>query len=574
MSKSDKTPGSKRISSSLLSALPQPIRTRNRSASMPQKVSSKTADTSKTSLKVPTSQLPRPRTHSSASRIPSGLLPTKAPSPNLPWSRSTPAQLARPLSVPSQTPASRRISHAMSTYPVEPDAPRVVKPQPKLIINLLKKTMGEYPIEKAIVGDLMRLHDQELRLGEEREVSKRRGLDAGFGAFCSSSIQSNDLTHSNQLDIFTAKFRETNKYASASIVFDDKTHDLPILVIACIERLKHVGEYMCSFTFCLSRVPQGLDRISALLQSDESTESARFDELCEIFNSTVHFGNGFSLKHESDRNVHALLRSFMGNDNLSVVRPTELVGVIDDLCVPTYGGSVRRPDRNTLKTARYLLRLLPTANLSLFLYIFDFASRIWETMTDQLAHKTADIEKVRSTFGCWLFGKENIERSDNMMHWFLKNKDQIFPGLCSMTLDQAGGRNSMSRSTSMTIGDDDIWTPSLDRVGNFLDSSPPVVPRMLEFQEESTRKFDRKRLYDSDVPRYGAPAKSSSHHLSANLDILRVGTSAKSSPQRDVAFARSSLAQAPSEIPSPRVESHTTSQRKIEEDSDAECECS
>ncbi|THU98046.1 hypothetical protein K435DRAFT_838319 [Dendrothele bispora CBS 962.96] len=221
-------------------------------------------------------------------------------------------------------------------------------------------------------------------------------------------------------------------------------HDLPILVCKCVQELSARGEV-------------GISAVIGTTMSVDPT-ATRLEALVDIFNSSsrLHkFGSNTTLLDESTEDVWGLLDRFLTELPEAIVLsgpgsngPTNDKGIARALwewcCVCPVSNMVR------IKVARLLLRLLPSANLSLFAYLMGYVCWVVESRLGvQMGEVQLDVvrgvlgedknalEFVRK-FGKWMFGtsnggsgkvrglqEESWDEVTSIMVWFLRHWDTI-----------------------------------------------------------------------------------------------------------------------------------------------------
>lgn len=115
---------------------------------------------------------------------------------------------------------------------------------------------------------------------------------------------------------------------------------------------------------------------------------------------------------------------------------------------------------------QHLLRLLPSANLSTFVYLLAFLNQIVASLlgSDRMDSATinSEREELGRLFGKWIFGnrirdswgsEEQVDASAVMMVWFLTRWETIVDGLFSMgktrkPAEQGGNKNDTSQEPS------------------------------------------------------------------------------------------------------------------------------
>ncbi|PBK66431.1 hypothetical protein ARMSODRAFT_1006151 [Armillaria solidipes] len=330
---------------------------------------------------------------SSSSRIPqpSGQARQRAVSPSRlprPQSRQYPAALQPQNRVPHASSPAVSIPTSMSTSYCEQlkSKPRnLIKPSPTLVVNYLHDVMG-----RDIVNVTWHLEMDDLLALHERELMERR---SGRGSRQSSL----DMT----MSIFGAPLRQVSMYASTAAILGGFEHELPIVVYSCVEELY-----------------RGIKSQPTVAGSS----SARVAHLVQTFDSPPHFGCTTSLFKESEGDVYALLTTFLSRLPEPVIYPMGIMHALRQFCTEMHATQFQDL---RLRTVQLLLRLLPSANLSLFVYLLAFLSQIVQ------AQPGVD-ENIANAFGIWIFG---AEAGTSMMIWFLKNWGAVVKGLFELPFD-------------------------------------------------------------------------------------------------------------------------------------------
>lgn len=122
------------------------------------------------------------------------------------------------------------------------------KPDPRLILSSLSRTFNLHLEDYLDVGVLTSLHTRD-RLDSEARVKERnswrtgkpmfRGDEwSGLGMFYFSSP---DLSSRVLPVVFSEPLHKASIYASSSVVLGGREHDLPIVVVGCVEELYRTG---------------------------------------------------------------------------------------------------------------------------------------------------------------------------------------------------------------------------------------------------------------------------------------------------------------------------------------------
>ncbi|KAK0469110.1 uncharacterized protein EV420DRAFT_1492550 [Desarmillaria tabescens] len=290
----------------------------------------------------------------------------------------TPHNSSPPVSIP--TSISTSYCEQLKTKPRN-----LVKPSPTLVMNYLHDVLG-----RDIVNVTWHLEMDDLLALHERELMERRN---GRGSRQSSLDMS--------MNIFGVPLRQVSMYASTAAILGGLEHELPIVVYSCVEELY-----------------RGIKSQPIVAGSS----SARVAHLVETFDSPPHFGCTTSLFKESEGDVYALLTTFLSRLPEPVIYPEGIMHTLRQFCTGTHHTQFQDL---RLRTVQLLLRLLPSANLSLFIYLLAFLSQV-------VQEQPGVDENIANAFGDWIFG---TEAGTPMMIWFLKNWGAVVKGLFELPFD-------------------------------------------------------------------------------------------------------------------------------------------
>ncbi|KIJ09994.1 hypothetical protein PAXINDRAFT_172261, partial [Paxillus involutus ATCC 200175] len=254
-------------------------------------------------------------------------------------------------------------------------------------------------------------------------------------------------------------------YASTSIAIGDFQHDLPIVVVACVEELTKTGIYQ-----------SGLFR--ALPSRD------RHLQLIDIFDKSTDFGAHFSMRGQTMPDVCALLSTFLsslpsplidphiysalwqwsvkpsvkredarreqqegeeeerraksGPPRPNLTKPTERV----DLHLTTDG----ELEGNQVCIAQILLRFVPIGNLSLLIYLLGFFTQL-----PLCPDNGIDFEDIARIFGYRLLGGSAKAVSQKMMLWLLTRWPQISEMLLAENCGMSPSSSPAQPSSSIVL---------------------------------------------------------------------------------------------------------------------------
>ncbi|KAF9236012.1 hypothetical protein BU15DRAFT_23820, partial [Melanogaster broomeanus] len=223
-------------------------------------------------------------------------------------------------------------------------------------------------------------------------------------------------------------------FASTSIAIGDYQHDLPIVVVACVEELTKTGIYQ-----------HGLFR--ALPSRD------RHLQLIDIFDKSADFGAHYNMRGQAMPDICALLSTFIS----SLPSPLIDLPIYLALWQWSVGPSVTREDAHManllrlslaqyserhdlsidtdselegdqISIAQILLRLVPISSLSLIIYLFGFFTQLPLCPDNEI-----QFEDIARIFGHRLLGGSTKEVSQKMMMWLLTRWPQISETLFAET---------------------------------------------------------------------------------------------------------------------------------------------
>ncbi|KAF9013758.1 hypothetical protein BDZ89DRAFT_1046650 [Hymenopellis radicata] len=265
----------------------------------------------------------------------------------------------------------------------------LVKPDPNILMRHLRKCLGQEfrQVQPFLdLDDLVALHERELMEREER-------------------------------DVFGAPLRQVAVYASTVTILGGLEHELPIVVYSCVEELYRA----------LKAPP-----------SPARSSPTRVASLVQTFDTPPHFGCTTSLFRESESDVFALLSSFLSRLPEPIVYPQGIVAALAHCCSLQNVDAVQR-----------ILRLLPSANLSVFVYLLAFLSQVNQTK--------AGIEAdLGDAFGQWLFG---LVKGPELMVWFIRNWTGVVRGLFDLDWDEPVGDSVLFTTSPLPVRADSLELP-------------------------------------------------------------------------------------------------------------------
>ncbi|KAI0061798.1 hypothetical protein BV25DRAFT_705042 [Artomyces pyxidatus] len=434
-----------------------------------------------------------------------------------------------PPSVPSspRTPQSRKDSRGKDQIdsPVSPSARTIPPyaprwPAKKLVnrIRLLLRLDGKNIKDYLDPQDVFALNKADLQFRERMESERARMMRMRLGlepspfkkesrtwlVFCSAGRH---LTIA--VDAFAVPLWKSTLYSSNTAVLGGARHDLPIVVFACIEELYRTGIYQ-----------SGLFR--------DLPNRRRHMELIELFNTAPTFGEGVSLRAESTQDICALLSTFLKNLAEPIIDPV-LFEPFWQWCVKpsvqreesrlqreeseeeearcVFYRTGRKPVRPTrrqvqararahaaedeslegtqIAIAQDLIRLLPTHNYSLLVYLCAFFTQVPLCPDNGIT-----FEDIGRIFGYALLGGSR-SASRHVMVWLLTRWHRISEGL----LDEDDGSECIT-DFEVPEKDDGLRYP-----GDCTSKQPeaPLFDRGYAMVSPAV-PFDAKRYDDSIAP--------------------------------------------------------------------------
>ncbi|KAF5356463.1 hypothetical protein D9757_012464 [Collybiopsis confluens] len=380
----------------------------------------------------------------------------------------------------------------ISLTAVQPAPQKIFKRDPRRVLCDLGMLLGSGQMEKLNgylpLDILMAIHERELMEGEAR-LQRANSIKS----HSEGSSVARGSTSTAPTGVFGFPLRQITLYASTKTALGGFEHDLPIVVFACVEELYRAGISTPSNPTPTSPSPNVFLTRRTLSSSPMDDKDgtgkgeSRIDVLFSIFDSPKdQFGLLSSLKDEASNDVYGLLTAFLSHLPEPVLAPVEIVqGLRDALwtwCIRPQRGDApisSLPSMTLVKRveiARLLLGLLPTPNLSLFVYLMAFSCQILDVrvkrrearnslaftgtegaaeisaleaqmlaMERELEEKNAkEREKIKlgRVWGAWLFGNDSDgegnhvvdgevgeeSRSTRIMAWMVSHWGDIIRG--------------------------------------------------------------------------------------------------------------------------------------------------
>ncbi|KAH7920559.1 Rho GTPase activation protein [Leucogyrophana mollusca] len=330
--------------------------------------------------------------------------------------------------------------------PAEPQHPHVPRASPNQMyrrLDALVRRDKHRAMDYLAFEDVVELYKRDTALREQ--MRERKG------------VRTDRDPH---FRVVGTSLHEVVLHAGASIVLGDYVHDLPIVVLACVEELNRTGIYQ-----------QGLFR--ALPNRD------RHLKLIQIYDTSADFGVKFSMRGQMMPDICALLSTYISSLPSPVLDP-HLYGAFWHWCVKpsvkrederreqreweeeeliAAGKLVPRPkskqaqlqaqgrddlrldsstslESDQIAIAQVILRFLPVPNLSLLVYLCQFFTQL--PLSPDNGIQFEDIARI---FGHRLLGGSMKTTSQKMMVWLLMRwpliSESLFTDRCGIATPTA-----------------------------------------------------------------------------------------------------------------------------------------
>lgn len=412
----------------------------------------------------------------------------------------------------------------------KPYAPR---PRPHILYprldKLVRREKHRAMDHVSFEGDVLELYREEGDLREKLREKRKGGVEKRDPKF----------------RVIGAPLRDVLIHASTTITIGEHQHDVPTLVVACVEELTRTGIYQ-----------QGLFRT---LPSRD-----RHLQLIDIYDSSADYGAKFSMHGQTMPDICAVLSTFISALPHPLLDP-KLYGGFWHWCVKP---SVKREEvrrsqqdaeeeekrargelppmlpisakqhqrhaqddlhlghdgdieRHQIMVAQIILRFLPIGQLSLLIYLCGFFTQL-----PLCPDNGIQFEDIARIFGHKIFGATARVSSQKMMVWLLSRWHNISEGLLT---DACG----MSRPSTPTPNQEELpnnedkggasplaMTPS-SRRSRSSDSDRSSYSSSAHDQAESSTTRHRKKRSIESTPESGEEALPPSRRLSRRSRLGR-----------------------------------------------------
>ncbi|KAF8873608.1 hypothetical protein CPB84DRAFT_1798280 [Gymnopilus junonius] len=470
------------------------------------------------------------------------------------------------------------LAASSSDSEASPDPAAKRKPDPRLLLSSLSDILGasQEVDEHLDMHELLAAHQLDQLDFEARESAKTALLE--------NSRVVVQGQHS-PLVVLGEPLRKSWTYSSTTQVLGGREHELPVLVVHCVEELYRTGIYQSNLFRTLPNRFRLLELINIFDSEDQLPGSAirsRQRSNTPKVHPKAGFGFNTSLHLESTPDICALLTTYLSSLPEPLLVPP-LFRAIWDWCdiehdeedqvkqQETYGQRVSpismvRSYTNPTESAHILivqlvLHLLPSPNFSLLVYLLAFFSqvalvreengvgvqdlgrmfgaRLFGSGTSSSSTYTKDKGKGKARdAGCDGTGSSNMSSSkgEKMMCWFLRRWGPISDGLFEVVEDAKMGifRPPVMRKDS--LGKDVLsgWLAQADDDNDGSEDgngSKDDVGDGGEQQSEDLAGVQDVSFAAVSPPSSGAKGRSGASSLSRTLTIPRIRIQA--SPPQD-----------------------------------------
>ncbi|OJA19754.1 hypothetical protein AZE42_06787 [Rhizopogon vesiculosus] len=410
--------------------------------------------------------------------------------------------------------------------PVKPQAPR---PEPNILYSRLDKLVRRdrhRAMDHILFDDVLDLHRQEVAL-QEKIRDKRRG-----------KTEKRDP----KFRVIGAPLRDVLIHASSTVTIGEHQHDVPTIVVACVEELSRTGIYQ-----------QGLFRT---LPSRD-----RYIQLIDIYNLSADYGAKFSMHKQTMPDICAVLSTFISSLPHPLLDPRLYNGfwhwcvkpsikreearrnqqdteeeekrARGELPLPTSAKQQQQQQQqqqevrdlhvgndgdiecHQIMIAQIILRFLPIGQLSLLIYLCGFFTQL-----PLCPENGIEFEDIARIYGTKILGGTVKVSSQKMMVWLLSRWCKISEGLLT---DACGMSQSQPSVPAPTQVQEEL--PTVEDTGG--GSTGPLL---------QTRGSRRSRSSDSDRSSYSgssSPRDQAEPSTSTDASRYRKKRSIESTPESD-----------------------------------------
>ncbi|KIM42350.1 hypothetical protein M413DRAFT_132106 [Hebeloma cylindrosporum] len=264
------------------------------------------------------------------------------------------------------------------------------KPDPRLILSALKDILGS----EREIGEYLDAHELlALHQLDQLDFEERDTVMVAFQRTGKLQMQGGK----GGLVVFGKAIRQASIYSSTMMVLGGREHELPILIVSCVEELYRTGIYQPNLFRTLPNRSRLLQLISIFDSEQQPPGSIiRSRQSSGIKNTPVSgFGSQTSLHLESTSDICALLTTYLSSLPEPILSPVlflpiwDWCGLEDDEADTVHQSSGRRlssiplsrtytnpMETNHIHIAQLLLHLLPSPNFSLLVYLLAFFSQV------------------------------------------------------------------------------------------------------------------------------------------------------------------------------------------------------
>ncbi|KAF8161657.1 hypothetical protein B0H34DRAFT_701973 [Crassisporium funariophilum] len=387
-------------------------------------------------------------------------------------------------------------SHKMVVSP-HPAAGR--KPDPRLIVSSLEVVLGPIPIGNYLdVYDLLAMHQLDQMDFEERDSARAK----------MASGQKMEATGvKGEKAVLGEPLRKAAIYASTTMVLGGREHELPTIVVSCVEELYRTGIYQTNLFRTLPNRTRLMELINIFDSEQQPPGSVIRSKRPSKRQSSVGagFGANTSLHLESTPDICALLSTYLSALPETILIPAlffpiwHWCGMAENeveatqqnpsgrrlSSIPLSRSYTNPVDMKHIVVAQLLLHLLPSPNFSLLVYLLAFFSQV------AMVHEEngVGVEDLGRMFGGRIFGPQRTPSAvgaaganeimmdgEVMMCWFLRRWGPISDGLFDVVEDaKMGNLHERTRSRRNSSGHNHIGAPGPQLSRGLISEGSPVL---------------------------------------------------------------------------------------------------